>query len=106
VAAPTGALTGVSQLWRSGLLPLVYGEELFWSFRVTGPSDAFADLDVIGRNGWSDFDGGADKENFVHDVEHFRAGSLAPSTECSGLPPVHDGIARNAGRMLVASGGV
>src|SRR5579872_1630801 len=36
--AATGALTGVSQLWRSGLVPLVRAKNSSWSLRVMGPA--------------------------------------------------------------------
>ena len=36
--AATGALTGVSQLWRSGFEPLVIAKNSSCSFRVIGPA--------------------------------------------------------------------
>src|SRR5262249_24616978 len=47
------------------------GEEFFLESAGDGAGDAFADLNVIDRADRRDFDGGADEEHFVDDVEHF-----------------------------------
>src|SRR5260370_7915775 len=39
VAAATGALTDVSQLWRSGFAPLVRPKKFAFHVRVNGPAD-------------------------------------------------------------------
>ena len=63
-------LTGVSQLWWSGLSAVDDAEEFVVQGLVMGPMLAVADQDAIDRAEMGDLGGGAGEEGLVADVEH------------------------------------
>src|SRR5882724_3749897 len=63
-----------------------------------GAGYAFADLDVIDRTDRRDFDGGAGKEYFVDDVEHFARDYLLLHRDLQIFGDFHDGVAGDAGQ--------
>src|SRR5579885_2618817 len=71
-------------------------KEFFLEFACDGTGDAFADLNVIHAANRRDFDGGADEEYFVHDVEHFARDDGFLYFDAEVLRHLHNGVARDA----------
>src|SRR6266404_4005209 len=79
-----------------GLAAAGDGEEFFLEFARDGASDAFADLDAIYGADGRDFDGRANEENFIHDVEHLARDHLFLHRNTQIFGELHDGVARDA----------
>src|SRR5258708_3620346 len=60
------------------------------------PGDTLADLDVVDGTDGGDFDSGADKEDFVSDVERFSGDVLFLYGDGQVFSDLHDGVAGNA----------
>ena len=77
---PTGSatltLTGVSQLWRSGLSAVDDAEELVVQGLGDGAHGAVADQDAVDRAEVRDLGGGAGEEGLVADVEQLAGQRL------------------------------
>src|SRR5712671_4678476 len=81
-----------------GLGAAGYGEEFVLQLAGDGAGYAFADLDVIDRTDRRDFDGGAGKEDFVDDVEHFARDNLFLDRDLQIFGDFHDRVAGDAGQ--------
>src|SRR5712664_3095005 len=60
------------------------------------PGDTLANLDVVDGTDGSDFDSGADEEDFVSDVEHFAGNDLFLYGDVQVFSDLHDGVAGDA----------
>jgi len=91
VAAPTVALTGVSQFVAVRLGAFGDAEEFRLQREGDRPGDTLANLDVVDGTDGSDFDSGADEEDFVSDVEHFAGNDLFLYGDVQVFSDLHDG---------------
>src|SRR5437016_8801264 len=78
------------------LAPAGDSEELFLELPCDRSGHTLADLDVIDGADRSDFDGGADKEDFVGDVEHFARNYMFLQGNAQVFRQLRDGISRDA----------
>src|SRR5882762_9103131 len=81
-----------------GLGAAGYGEEFVLQLAGDGAGYAFAYLDVVDGTNGRDFDGGAGKEYFVDDVEHFARDYLLLHRDLQIFGDFHDGVAGDAGQ--------
>src|SRR5437868_5222748 len=81
-----------------GLGAAGYGEEFVLQLAGDRAGYAFADLDVVDGTDGCDFDGGAGKEDFVDDVEHFARDYLLLHRDLQVFGDFHDRVAGDAGQ--------